>query len=233
MNEIEFYDYIKCPVFYDAVHRKKLPFVFQPTMNEVLNKVAYRFFLGLMNGTVMSMSQLKKTWDNICNENSFITEKKCLEGISLISKMYLWAQNEQLRILDIKTPYVLRLGDGVELTGEIDTISINSKNNPELLHMDFSQKLPDQFMLDMKMKYTFDSMAFKNSYGKDIGVHVHNVKNNQDFFTYRSSPDFIRGLDAVKSVHKSIKNNIYYPRENAFCATCKMKVFCRQWNINS
>ena len=76
MNEIEFYDYIKCPVFYDAVHRKKLPFVFQPTMNEVLNKVAYRFFLGLMNGTVMSMNQLKKTWDNICNENRCYFDKQ-------------------------------------------------------------------------------------------------------------------------------------------------------------
>lgn len=233
MTEVEFFDYIKCPVFYDAVHRKKLPFAFQPTMNEVLNRIAHRFFLNLMNGKIMRMSDLKRMWDAICNENSFITEKKCIDGIALISKMYLWAQREQIRILDVKTPYVLKLGKGVELVGEIETIAINNKDNPELLHMDFSQKLPDQSMLDMKLKYTFDSLAFKNSYSRDIGVRVHNVKNDQDFFTFRGAPDFYRGLDAVKSVDKSIKDNIYYPRENAFCATCEMKVFCRQWNINN
>lgn len=229
MTEVEFFDYIKCPVFYDAVHKKQLPFVFQPTMNELLNRVALRFFLNLMDGKIMKMSQIKKAWDTICDENQFITEKKCLEGISLLSKMYLWAENEQLRILDVHTPYVLKF-EGIEFSGEIETIAINNKDNPELLHLDFSQKYPDQSMMDMKLKHTFDSLAFKNSYKQDIGVRIHNVKNGKDFFTYRSSLDFKRGIDSIKSVYNAIKNNIYYPRENAFCASCEMKVFCRQWN---
>ena len=67
MTEVEFFDYIKCPVFYDAVHKKQLPFVFQPTMNELLNRVALRFFLNLMDGKIMKMSQIKKAWDTICD----------------------------------------------------------------------------------------------------------------------------------------------------------------------
>ncbi len=233
MTEIEYFDYVKCPVFYDAVHRKKLPFSFQPTMGELLNRVASQFFLKLMDGKIMPMSEIKKSWDRVCNSNKFISEKKCLEGISALGKMFLWAKDQQLRILDVKMPYRIRFDTTTDITGEINAIAVNQQDTPELLYMDFSQKMPDQSMLDMKLKYTLDSYAFKTSYEKDICAHIHNVKNDKEFFSYRSRIDFERAKDSIMSVKKAIENNIYYPRESAFCAVCEMKVFCRQWRIDT
>lgn len=230
MTEIEFFDYIKCPVFYDAVHRKKLPFMFQPTMAELLSKVSNKFFLNLMNGKVLAASTLKTTWDKICEENKFITSTKCLEGIDKITKMFRWASNIELRILDVNVPYMIPIKNG-DFSGEISTIAVNSKGNPELLVMDFSNKHSDQSMLDMKLKYALDALAFKQNYGQEIGTHIHNAKYDEEYYVYSTRDDFIRAKTALDSVSKAIEEQIFYPRENAFCASCEMKVFCRQWHV--
>ena len=96
-------------------------------MNSLLNLVNNSFMINLMNGKVLTISQLKNKWDRVCEQNAeYITGKKNLEGMGLLNKMYLWASDHQIRVADIKTPFkysILKEEPQVIVKGEVDRVS--------------------------------------------------------------------------------------------------------------
>ena len=234
INEVQLADYVHCPILYDALHVKKLPFEKSQSMQKMLTSVTLSFFLALMDGRVLRMSDLKKKWDAVCEKADYMTPQKNLEGIAMLTKMYAWAEREQIRIRDTKTPYsfvIKKNGHRCEYVGELTTLALTKTGQTELLHVDFSNKYPDQAILDMNLKYSADAYIFKKNFDTDIGIHIHNVKNDKDFFTFRSEDDFVRMLDSIDSISRSIEQKIIYPRENIMCGSCGLKNFCRKWSL--
>lgn len=234
LTEKQLFDYIKCPILYDSIHNKQIFYCDKSSFNELLNKVSSFFYLNLLNSNVVSFDVLKNKWDSICLANN-LTPQKTLEGIDLINKMYRWAKNEELRILDLNSPYkfTLKFDDAGIITfkGEMSAIAIGKKNKlPYMLITDFANRYPNQVLLDMKLKYTLDSYAFKQIYNKDIGIKLHYVKDNKDFFTLRIDDDFNRLINTIKNVTISINNKLFYPRESIFCRTCGFLNFCKVWH---
>lgn len=232
LKEQAFFDYIRCPTFYDAVYNKKLPYRTRDSFNRLLNKVANSFYLELMNGNVMRLDIIKRKWDAICEENKhYITEKKCLEGLDLLFKFYKWAEDKRIQIIDINTPYKLVFKGKrsiVEIQGELYPIA-KINNQVELLITSFESKYPDQAILDLNLKYSLDSYTFYRFYQKEIGIHLHHVGKNEDFFSYRIRDDFNRLRSTVDNIGFSLENNIYYPRESVLCPSCQMKDVCKVW----
>ena len=118
----------------------------------------------------------------------------------------------------------------VELVGNMGTILALPNNNYELLITDFGNKMPEQTLVDMKLKYSLDSYAFQNVYNKRVhGIRVRNIKNARDFLTFRSQDDFKRLEQAVANVSCCIKNKLFYPRESVMCSICNAKEYCKVW----
>ena len=233
LTENEFFDYIRCPLHYWAIYIKNLPFPNRTSFASYVNKVANSFFLQLMNGSVMSTSEMKRKWDAVCSKsNGRINANKCIEGIGLLMKMFLWAKKEQIRIADIREPFDIvtnGMHGKAELLGEMGTIAVTRPGQYQLLYLDFTRKYPDQSLVDMQLKYTMDALAFRNMYGKDIGIHVHHVNGDKDYYSFRQKEDFDRLKSAIDNIAWCIENKVFYPRESAFCATCAIKDLCRMW----
>lgn len=233
LTEDEFFQYIRCPLHYDSVYRKRFSPACEPTMNTLLGKAAASFYSNLMNGTVMTTGQLKQKWDRICEENAdYVTPQRCLDGIALIMKLYRWAAEVELRIADRSVPYVVGIKGShgtTEFSGHIDTVAIDRDNSFYLLVTEFGSRYPSQSILDTKLKLSMDSYAFRTMYQKWAGIKVHHVKSNKDFFTSRRLEDDMRLFASVDGVAWSIHNGIFYPRESAFCASCDLVNFCRGW----
>ena len=235
-TEKQLYEYIRCPAYYDLVNGKKIAPEQRPSITSLLEKIGNAFMLNLMNGTVLTQDQIKKRWDTVCEDNSDrINPNKCMEGISLLMKMYLWAESEEIRIADIQTPYTItfknmtNLNELIDISGEMSAIAFNKKEQCEFLILDFSNRFPDQNLLDMKLKYTLDCYGFLKLYQKSIGVHIHHVKSGKDLFTYRIKDDFLRLNAAVTNIATSIKERLFYPRESVLCTNCELKNFCKGW----
>lgn len=229
ITEQQFFDYMHCPALFEMKHIKGIPLEEAVSVPKLLNKVAKYFYLNLLNGKICTTSELKKKWDSICQEQGErINNKKAMEGISLIMKLYNWAADERAVVLDIDTPYTIRVED-TELVGNLGTILAAPNNKYELLETEFSSRLPDQTLIDMKLKYTLEAYAFNKVYNKFIdGVRVHSVKHAKDFQTSRADGDFQRLETAIKNVGKSIEAGLYYPREG-MCSTCPAKGYCKYW----
>lgn len=233
ITQEELEKYSNCPIRYDIIHNKKFNIGKNPSVNELLHTVFKAFCSGLMNGKVMTTGQIKSKWDRQCEMNKdIISPQKAIEGLGQLMKMYRWAEREELKVLDMNVPYSVivpgRNDTRIDIRGHIDLVAAH-KNEPCILFADFSNRYPDQMILDMRLKYTLQSYAFTQVYGKWAGIKIHNIKNDKDFYTTRKKDDYDRLLKSVENIAFSIENQIYYPRETAFCRNCELMAFCRAW----
>lgn len=234
INEQQLFDYITCPAMYDVKHNKHIQIGETVSTAKLLNKVAKYFYVNLLNGKVPSSNDLKKKWDSVCNQYiDYVDSKKSLEGMGLIMKLLQWAGSEEIIVVDIDSPYRLMFKSNIgpiELIGDMGAILSLPNNKYELLITDFSNKIPDQTIVDMKLKYTLDSYAFQGVYNRQVdGIRVRNVKNAKDFLTFRSQDDYRRLEQTVANVATCISQNLYYPRESIMCASCNAKEYCKVW----
>jgi hypothetical protein len=235
ITEQQLFDYIACPAMYDVKHNKNIQIEEPVSVAKLLNKVAKYFYMNLLNGKVPTSNDLKKKWDSICVQNPvYVDAKRNLEGMGLIMKLLQWASAEEILVVDMDSQYRLmfQIADPlpVELVGTMGTILALPNNKYELLVTDFSSKMPDQTLIDMKLKYSLDSYAFLGVYNKRVdGVKIRNVKNAKDFLTFRSEDDFHRLKQTVANVAICIKNKLFYPRESVMCSTCNAKDYCKAW----
>lgn len=234
ITEDEIWNYMMCPAFFEMTRRKVVSDTSQAFRGHV-NTVIKRFCTNLMNGTVLPVNKLKKLWDTIClNNPDIITQQKCVEGYAAINKMYKWASDIRLRILDVAVPYSTlftgRNGQRITVKGEIPVIAVNRKNMVEILIFDIGTKRTNQVRTDMNLKYTLHCQAYLKQTGYDIGIHVRNLKYDEDIFSYRNVADFNRLKRTVADIGFAIDNEIFYPREGLGCLACNVAGACRVWN---
>lgn len=233
ITEDQLLDFIRCPVRYDSIYNAKFIPQGQPSLSFYLKKIENAFFAMLMDGQAPSMDFLKRRWDQICEENpDYLTPQKCIEGIGQIAKLYRWAERQELMIADMNSMYRLEFRSGsllVILSGRMGTVAFSKKREPYLLEIDFSNRMPIQPMMDMKLIYTIHCKAAFEMYGKKFGIKMHYVKLNKDLYTMRNESDFGRLAATVINVAKSRELGLYYPRESVFCTTCDMLNFCKVW----
>jgi len=191
-----------------------------------------------MNGNVMTVGTLKKKWDMLCSRyEDMFSPAKTVEGFGLLMKMYQWAQTERICVSAMSVPfgYSTKMDDAkVIIRGETSGALCPTahKNKFELLKFDFSSKLPDQAILNMKIKFTLDWFALQKQMpeGTELsGIRIHSVKYAKDFYTTRNEEDFKRMEESFKSIAKCIDSKLYYPRETVMCSSCDMKLYCAAW----
>ena len=221
---------------YNARYDLKIAQKNHPTFAQLLSRVSNSFLINLMDGRVLSTNMLKTKWDDVCEKHKDVIDmKKCHEGLSLLMKMYLWAESEQLCVSDIHTPFRYRIMSGspqISVQGQISEALIPRKDKTcELLVIDFSRTFPDQAALDMKLKYTLDWRVCQTLLSgiKISGIRIHHVKSGNNFYTFRGEEEILRMDSSLRNVANCIQQKMYYPRETAFCTSCDMKLYCRAW----
>jgi hypothetical protein len=241
ITEKQLIDYMKCPVYYYFRYANDFTVSETQSFNKLLSKVASGFFLQLMNNKIMPMYDVKRKWDMISKANTdIINSKRNIEGLGLLNAMYNWAANRELRIASEQMPYIYEINNGsknpadyhiISLSGVMNTIMVNEKDNLEFLVLDFSSKIREQADIDLDLKVTIDCAVFEKKYGKRIlGCRWHSVKHNKDFYTTRNAMDYQRLDKILKNVVKSIRQNIIYPRSSPLCSSCRAKHYCKGWS---
>ena len=230
ISEQQFFDFMECPALFEMKNVKKIDIPEQITLSNLLDKVSNYFFINLLNGKICSGKELKKKWDSICEENRHIVDdKKIRDGIALIIKFANWAAENQVVVLDVSSRYSIVVAD-IEIVGNIGTVLALPNGGQELLVTSFSNKAPDQTIVDMRLKYTIEAYGFEQAYNQKIdGIRLLSVKNGKDYYTRRGEDDFRRLRIAINSIGKSIQQGLYYPRESVTCPQCPAKQYCRYW----
>jgi len=234
LSEDQIWDYMMCPAHFEMARRKVVPTKSQ-TLKDYIDIVTKRFLANLMNGDILPVDQLKKDWDKICRRHSdFIDQRKCIAGYAAISKLYSWAEKVRLRVLDIMVPYAIlvngREGQKIDIRGEIPFIGVNQRNVVEILTIDYSEKHTNQVRTDMNLRHTLHCYAYQKQIGRDVGIHVRNLKYDEDIFSFRTIDDFKRVERTIADIGYAISKELFYPREGLGCVACNVAGACRVWH---
>lgn len=231
ITDEQLFDYITCPAYYDMKHNKRLGYQNVPTMQKLLDQVARHFYSNLLNKKICSMDELKRKWDSICDNNrEFINSKKNIEGMNYIINFARWAAANQITIADFDSTYTVTVDD-INIVGQIGPVSVLPGKKCELIVNRFSNREPEQYDIDRRLKYTLDCYAFKNAYNHDISaIKVIHFKNNKEFISHRTQMDYDRLISTIRGVANGISSEAYYPRESVFCNSCEMKPYCKYWS---
>lgn len=219
-------DYIKCPNFFYMKYMTKLSSKDDLSYHDLLQSVINAYLTHLMDGKVMTMDKVKNKWDKLVDEHK-ISDKKILDGIGYFNVFDNYCRTNKVMIANINTPYEISFKDNIIINGNIGTIRYNN-NKFELFVVETSQKTPEQILLDMSLKYTFQIYAlnYMKTDFKISGVRIFHVKSGHEFTTYRTQKDFDRLEKTINVIGRAIRNDIFYPREDHMCPVCNFKNYC-------
>lgn len=220
-------DYIRCPNYFYFKYISKIPVNKIPTFHELVQRVIDAYMFKLMEGKIMTSKQFKKMWDDFAEEYPMIiSEKRILDGFGMINQIDRYCRQNQVIIADINSPYQINFKNNISLTGKIGIIRYN-KTNLELFITETSQKLPDDFLLNMSTRLTLQMYAISKTTDCQLdGIHVYHIKTGKELYSRRSAKDFEKLERIVGDIGFAIRNEIYYPREDYTCPQCKFKNYC-------
>lgn len=118
----------------------------------------------------------------------------------------------------------------IDIRGEIPFIGVNKRNMLEILSIDYSDKHTNQVRTDMNLRYTLQCYAYRKQARQDIGIHIRNLKYDEDIFSFRTADDFKRVERTVADISYSINKGLFYPREGLGCVACNVAGACRVWH---
>ncbi len=191
LRDEEVLDYIKCPNYFYLKYMSKIPLDNTPTYRDLIDQVINTYMYNLMDGKVMSYKMIKNMWDKLANKYpTVLTDKKVLDGFSLINQVDRYCYNNKVIIADVDSTYQINFKNNIILRGKIGIIRYNG-DKLELFVIDTSQKQPDTFLLDMSLKYTMIMYGIKETseYPLD-GIHIYHVKSGREFYSSRTQKDF-------------------------------------------
>ena len=229
ITEQQLFDYIECPAIYHIKYNMKIDIPEEIHLSKLLNSVSNFFYLNLLNGKIPTYNQIKKKWDALCEQYK-LDNKKVITGWGYVLKLIEWCENNKICVADVSSNYMISLGED-QLIGNIETILVTPQKQIELFYTNFSEKALDPILIDMKLKYGLDALGFYTLYNKMPDIQkILSVKYNEVLLTNRTQPDITRVRDTIQNVINCIKNNLFYPRESAFCKTCPAKQYCKYWH---
>lgn len=231
INERQFYDYMECPTKYELKHIHNLQIDEPKSVTRLLQPVVNYFFMSIFNSKIPSVESLKSRWDKICEENvDYIDPKKNIRGIGTIINLYKYAQNNKLAVIDIGSPYTITTDNNNKMIGNLSNPIVTSNGHLELFVPYLSNKYPKDIELSTKLKFTIESRGFEEANNERLsGIHILMVNKLKEYETTRNYMDYERLNYAIDGVCKGIENEVFYPRESAFCDSCNARAFCRYW----
>ncbi len=233
LSERDFLNYIKCPLYYKIEsngHNLK-----QDSFNTYLHKVSDMYIKRVgstkLLGNFDHENYVKKHWDKVCMENQhLITPKQCIQGWGYLYRIVEFINVTGVEVLDPEITYRIEPeGNRHGITGTLDPI-IKQGDFYTTLVISFSDKLPENYVMDMNLKHSIDAYAL-NQFIPNI-QHVttyHSFKSGAEKDTLRFSKDFTRLEYILEVVGNCIEQDLIYPRNSYSCATCTFRGLCDQW----
>lgn len=250
--------YIQCPLMFKLKHLTGLKDVenLYDHYNTSLVKTLQQFYYSIMDGgTIMSEDALRQKWEaNFCDDKAVNPQHYMLkpiygsvidtrnrvrsrdldmrtytvDGWGLLQTFYRNNKDNPGYPILIDHEYRIPFGDDA-VTGKIDLVRvINDK--PELIILDTRKQQAVPFEIETNMEVTLQAYAFTKMFDTIPDIYYYIIKKNEFVKTTRSKTDVERAIKIAQNIMKSVKLNIYYPRQTTFCQGCRMQDLCSKWD---
>ena len=231
ITEDQLVDYITCPNLFYLKYVNSIRPKTHISVKSILLSTRDKLLYQILDGKFIDGNKYVNDFVKECQNNNFLsTNRSVLHGMRKLNIFHGWCIKNQLVLADMGTEFELPFPkDNAILKGNFGIIRYRNQHL-ELLAVDFTDRDPDQALLDISLRYTLQSYAIKRLVPKYelSGVRVLAVRQDRinEFETFRTPLDYERLEDTVSMVIKAIRNEVYYPRETFDCARCPVKIYC-------
>lgn len=232
LKEQELFEYLKCPLRYQFT-KKGIDLGSDKTFKKLAYSVINHYFAAKTNGLKADSNTIKRKWDLVAQENSYILNpKKVLEGWGLLYRTYEYVTINKYKFMDINMPYAIEVpGTKIKLTGQLAPM-VDRGSYIELFIVSFDKVMPDRLEIDTRLKHTIDAYAIRKMFNKDVVITYFVPAQGKIVQTLRSKNDYTRLESILKNVGKALDANIIYPRETFLCSSCLARDICKSWTSN-
>ena len=227
----QFVDYVTCPNLFYLKYVNGIKPKTHISVKSILLSARDKLLYRILDGKFLDGSKYINDFVSECQKNNFLsTNRGVLQGMRKLNIFHSWCVKNELLLADMGTEFELPFPkENAILKGTFGIIRYHNKHL-ELLGVDFTDRDPDQALLDISLRYTLQSYAVQRLVPKYelSGVRILVVRQDRikEFQTFRTPLDYERLEDTVSMVIKAIRNRIYYPRETFECARCPVKIYC-------
>lgn len=231
ITEEQFVDYVNCPNLFYLKYVSSIRPKTHVSVKSILLSARDKLLYQILDGKYPDANKYINEFVKECQDNNFLsTNRGVLNGMRKLTVFHQWCVKNQLLLADLGTEFELSFPkDNAILKGTFGIIRYLNQHL-ELLGIDFTDRDPDQALLDISLRYTLQSYAVKRLVPKYelSGVRVLAVRQDRinEFQTFRTPLDYERLEDTISMVIKAIRNEVYYPRETFECARCPVKIYC-------
>ena len=224
-------EYIKCPNRFYLRYVNSIKPKTHVSVKSILLSARDKLLYQILDGKYPDGNKYINDFVGECQQHKFLTTNRAvLQGMRKLNIFHSWCVRNQLLLADMGTEFELPFPkDNAILKGQFGIIRYND-NKLELLGIDFSDRDPDQNLLDISIRYTLQAYAVKKLVPKYelYGIRVLSVRQDRlkEFQTFRTPLDYERLEDTVSMVIKAVRNEVYYPRESFECTQCPLKIYC-------
>ena len=224
-------NYIKCPNRFFLQHVSGIKPKTHISVKSILLTARDKLLYRILDGKYPDCGKFINEFVKECQEHNFLsTNRAVMHGMRKLTVLHQWCVRNQLLLADMGTEFELPFPkDNAILKGNFGIIRYYNKKL-ELLGIDFTDRDPDQNLLDISLRYTLQSYAIRRLVPKyELScVRVLAVRQDRlkEFQTFRSPLDYERLEDTVSNVIKAVRNEVYYPRETFECTQCPVKIYC-------
>lgn len=237
----DLYDFKACPLRFKYTKIDKV--VKEMTTNdgirEALQSVINYYYFHLLNGTMLTMTQLKEKFGSIWYGNLDIYDiffeskqqqrKKELEAIGMLNTFYMQQKRQPDRVLAANIYFRVPFGDDFYVTGNIPVIR-DTPRGVEMAIFKMGKHKYDEFWQKTDMGITLMAMAYHSMFKQEIdSIAVHVLHSGETLFVERKTKDYKRLIKTIDMVKESINRNWFYPRETRACNKCPAKKLCMEW----
>lgn len=224
-------DYVSCPNRFYLQYVNCIKPKTHVSVKSILLSARDKLLYQILDGKYPDGNKYINDFIKECQAHKFLsTNRAVLQGMRKLNIFHSWCVKNELLLADMGTEFELPFPkDNAILKGQFGIIRYVNKHL-ELLGVDFTDRDPDQNLLDISLRYTLQSYAVKRLVPKYelSGIRVLAVRQDRvkEFETFRTPLDYERLEDTVSMVIKAVRNQIYYPRETFECVGCPVKIYC-------
>jgi CRISPR/Cas system-associated exonuclease Cas4 (RecB family) len=251
-------EYIQCPLMFKLKHLTGFKDVenLYDHYNASLVKTLQQFYYAIMDkNTIISEDALRQKWEhNFCEDKAMNPQHYMLkpiygsvidtrnrvrspeldlrtytvDGWGLMQTFHRNNKSEPGYPILIDHEYRINIGEDA-ITGKIDLVrTVNDK--AQLIVLDTRKYQPHPFEIENNMDVTLQAYAFTKMFGETPEINYYFVKKNEFIPTVRTKTDVEKSIKIAQNILKSVKMDIYYPRQTTYCQGCRLQDLCSKWD---
>lgn len=230
-----------CPLQYKYQYILKIPTspVGAASFGDTVHRSLQQFYQESLSNPETPLERLieiyKKTWIPLGYSSASHQERMKKEGEAMLRKFYNKFHKPHASIIALEKLFKIRIGDNTFVTGKIDRIDGDGKDNGSIEVIDYKTgRKPDDKELQKSLQLSIYALAAtdKGLYNKklaNVTLTFYYLQDMEKVSMKRTPEEMTEVTSSILKTAELLRNDDFQPKVGPWCNFCSYKMICEAW----